>query len=141
MRFKQRSYGTPPPINLTPMLNVMMGILAFFVMITMLLSEERGVSVILPPGDNTPPPTEPEEPPEPLLVTLTAQRQLLIEGEPVPGNQWQGPVQVYLRSNPKGFVILQADRRLPYAQVVQTLAEMKQVGGDRVSLSIDPPSP
>ncbi|MFQ3627497.1 MAG: biopolymer transporter ExbD [Cyanobacteriota bacterium] len=50
-------------------------------------------------------------------------------------------MQVYLRSNPKGFVILQADRRLPYAQVVQTLAEMKQVGGDRVSLSIDPPSP
>lgn len=141
MRFKQRSYGTPPPINLTPMLNVMMGILAFFVMITMLLSEEQGVSIILPPGDNTPPPTEPEEPPEPLLVTLTAQRQLLIEGEPVPGNQWQEPVQVYLRANPKGFVILQADRRLPYEQVVQTLAEMKQVGGDRISLSIDPPSP
>jgi biopolymer transport protein ExbD len=140
MRFRNRSYGTPPPINLTPMLNVMMGILAFFVMITMLLSEEQGISVILPPAENTPP-TDPEEPPEPLLVTLTAQQQLLIEGEPVPQNQWQGPVQVYLRANPKGFVILQADRRLPYEQVVQTLAEMKQVGGDRISLSIDPPIP
>ncbi|GAB4460696.1 MAG: hypothetical protein OHK0037_08390 [Elainellaceae cyanobacterium] len=140
MRFRNRSYGAPPPINLTPMLNVMMGILAFFVMITMLLSEEQGISVILPPAENTPP-ADPEEPPEPLLVTLTAQRQLLIEGEPVPQNQWQGPVQVYLRANPKGFVILQADRRLPYEQVVQTLAEMKQVGGDRISLSIDPPSP
>lgn len=140
MRFKNRSYGSPPPINLTPMLNVMMGILAFFVMITMLLSEEQGISVILPPAQNTPP-ASPEEPPEPLLVTLTAQQQILIEGEPVPQNQWQGPVQVYLRANPEGFVILQADRRLPYEQVVQTLAEMKQVGGDRISLSIDPPSP
>ncbi|GAB4137876.1 MAG: hypothetical protein Fur0046_12240 [Cyanobacteria bacterium J069] len=142
MRFRnQVQRSASPPINLTPMLNVMMGILAFFVMITMLLTEERGVSVILPPAADTPPPTSPEEPPEPLLVTLNAQGQLLIEDEPVSATQWQSPVQTYLRANPQGFVVLQADRRLPYEQVVQTLADMKQVGGDRISLAIDAPTP
>ncbi|PSB68311.1 biopolymer transporter ExbD, partial [filamentous cyanobacterium CCP1] len=43
MRFKHRQQSQLPEVNLIPMLNVMMGILAFFVMITMMLTTQQGV--------------------------------------------------------------------------------------------------
>jgi biopolymer transport protein ExbD len=46
-------------------------------------------------------------------------------------------MQQYLGSNREGFVILTADRQIPYEQVVQLLGEMREIGGDRVSLAVD----
>ncbi|MGG6294833.1 ExbD/TolR family protein [Leptolyngbya sp. AN02str] len=136
MRFKsQQRSNQLPGINLTPMLNVMMGILAFFVMITMMLSEEQGLEVPLP--SNEPRATQQDDLP-PLIVELDATGQFAIEQVPVNSAQVLTQVQTYLAENPGAFVVLQADRQLPYERVVQALAELKQIGGDRVSLAVDP---
>jgi biopolymer transport protein ExbD len=42
-----------------------------------------------------------------------------------------------LQKNPQGAVVLNADRKLPYEQVVQVLGKMRDIGGDRVSLAIE----
>jgi biopolymer transport protein ExbD len=47
MRFKQEQSSKLPQVDLIPMLNVMMGILAFFVMITMSLGSEQLIEVQL----------------------------------------------------------------------------------------------
>jgi biopolymer transport protein ExbD len=46
-------------------------------------------------------------------------------------------MQDYLQKNPNGAVVLNADRKLPYEQVVQLLGRMRDIGGDRVSLAIE----
>lgn len=136
MRFKQRvQSGKIPEVNLIPMLNVMMGILAFFVMITMMLTSEQGVEVQLPAGDNTPPPTD--APPPVLVVELNAQGQFIVEGEPFEERQLLAQLRLFLRQDEDAFVVLQADETLPYERVLQTLADLKAVGGDRVSLGIE----
>lgn len=135
MRFKhQQQYDKLPEINLTPMLNVMMGILAFFVMITMMLTTQQGVQVQLPNSPETSPPLS--DPSEPLLVTLNNQGIVLAD-QPMTEAQLQQQMQRYLAENLEGFVVLQSEPDVPYEHVIQLLGKMKDVGGDRVSLSID----
>jgi Biopolymer transport protein len=74
----QKNYGEIPEINLIPMMNVMMGILAFFVMITATLRNLQAVDVSIPSSKASPSPHEVL--PEPMIVELEA-------GGRIPG--WQ----------------------------------------------------
>ncbi|MEQ9000479.1 MAG: biopolymer transporter ExbD [Coleofasciculus sp. B1-GNL1-01] len=136
MRFRtQRTQSSIPSIQLIPMLNVIMGVLAFFVMTSMLLTTQEGVNVQLPNTENTQ--TQPPEKPTPLIIQLKSQGQLVIGNQSVSQEQLFEQIQTYLSQNPQGAVFLQADSQLPYEQVIQVLAQMRDVGGDRVSLAIE----
>ncbi|MEQ9670339.1 ExbD/TolR family protein [Coleofasciculus sp. G2-EDA-02] len=136
MRFRtQRTQSSIPSIQLIPMLNVIMGVLAFFVMTSMMLTTQEGVNVQLPNNENTK--TQPQENPAPLIVQLKSPGQLVISNQSVSQKQLFEQMQTYLSQNPQGAVFLQADSQLPYEQVIQLLAQMRNVGGDRVSLAIE----
>ena len=124
-----------PEINLVPMMDVLMTILTFFIIISMTLTaQQQSVNIDLPStnaGANT------VKTPDPLVVGLTNQGVLAIANNPVTDAQLSQQMQAYLQTNPNGEVVLQADKKLPYEQVVQVLGKMRDVGGDRVSLAID----
>lgn len=136
MRFRtQRTQSSIPSIQLIPMLNVIMGVLAFFVMTSMLLTTQEGVNVQLPNTETTQ--TQQPEKPTPLIIQLNSRGQLVIGNQSVSQEQLFEQIQTYLSQNPQGAVFLQADSQLPYEQVIQVLAQMRDVGGDRVSLAIE----
>lgn len=136
MRFKTQQQQSPvPTIDLIPMLNVIMGVLAFFVMTSMMLSNQQGVDVQLP-SNNTDSATQ-QNLPNPLIAELKGQGEIFINTQPINKEQLFGQIQVYLAQNPKGAVLLKADNKIPYEQVIQLLGEMRDVGGDRVSLAIE----
>jgi biopolymer transport protein ExbD len=137
MRRQQAGYGKIPEINLNPMLNVMMGILAFFVLISATLSAEKGVDIALTGGKNQPPSAANEELPDPLIVSLTLPDNILLNGKPSTRAAVLAQVKTYLQANPKGAALLQADRNIQYEKVVDLLGDMQAVGGSRVSLAID----
>ena len=124
-----------PEINLVPMMDVLMTILTFFIIISMTLTaQQQSVNIDLPStnaGANT------VKTPDPLVVGLTNQGTLEVANNPVTDAQLSQQMQAYLQTNPNGAVVLQADKKLPYEQVVQVLGKMRDVGGDRVSLAID----
>ena len=124
-----------PEINLVPMMDVLMTILTFFIIISMTLTaQQQSVNIDLPStnaGANT------VKTPDPLVVGLTNQGTLEVANNPVTDAQLSQQMQAYLQKNPNGAVVLQADKKLPYEQVVQVLGKMRDVGGDRVSLAID----
>lgn len=133
MRFKQTSDSQLPEVDLIPMLNVMMGILAFFVMITMMLTIEQSVDVQLPDKNTDPAQTDT---PEPMIVQLDPQQQILVNDQPVTEAILTEQIQAYLANNPEGVVALKADLDLMYEPVIQLLGTMREIGGDRVSLAI-----
>ena len=124
-----------PEINLVPMMDVLMTVLTFFIIISMTLTaQQQSVNINLPSantGANT------VKTPDPLVVGLTNQGTLEVANNPVTDAQLSQQMQAYLQKNPTGAVVLQADKKLPYEQVVQVLGKMRDVGGDRVSLAID----
>ncbi len=135
MRFKSKAAPPPPQVDLIPMLTVMMGILAFFVVVTLTLGSEKLIDVQLPAEqpDNAPPPL----PADPFIVELVGENQVQLNGQPVEVDALKGQMEAYLSRNPENIVFLLPDQDLPYEQVMQFLGEMRSVGGSRVSLAIE----
>lgn len=135
MRFKRQQRGSRiPEVNLVPMLDVLMVVLTFFIIVSMTLTMQQGVEVQLPSQENSP---DAETKPSVALVQLNPQGQILFDDRPIEKSDLSAQIKTYLQENPKAVVILQADEKLPYEQVVALLGEMKAIGGDRVSLAID----
>jgi biopolymer transport protein ExbD len=136
MRFKQQQSSKLPQVDLIPMLNVMMGILAFFVMITMTLGSEQFIEVQLPAeqeAEAEPPPL----PADPFIVELVGENEVQLNGQPIDMESLRVQMEAYLGRNPDNVVFLLPNQDLPYEQVMQFLGEMRNVGGDRVSLAIE----
>lgn len=136
MRFKSQQKGSQmPDVNLVPMMDVILTILTFFIIVSMTLTgQQQSVDITLPSTDagaSTLPV------PDPLVVGLNQQGQVLLNNQLVSDAQLSQQMQTYLVQNSKGAVILKADRKLPYEQVIQVLGKMRDIGGDRVSLAID----
>jgi biopolymer transport protein ExbD len=139
MRLKNKADVPIPSVNLIPMLNVMLGILAFFVMITMTLGESRGASVQLPARSDAPlPETNPlDEPPPPLMVRLTGDGQVAVDEVLMLRPNVEQSIQDYLDASEEGLVYITASKDLAYEDVIQFLIEMKRIGGDRISLTLE----
>ncbi|MGC1306241.1 MAG: biopolymer transporter ExbD, partial [Phormidesmis sp.] len=123
-------------IDLIPMLTVMMGVLAFFVVVSVSLGSEQLIQVDLPPEETEETPV-PETVQEPFIVEMDASGQQLLNGQAVEGDQLSAAVQAYLARNADSIVYLVPSRELPYEQVMQFLGDMRTVGGDRVSLALE----
>ncbi|MEO1619491.1 MAG: biopolymer transporter ExbD [Cyanobacteria bacterium J06632_3] len=138
MRFRNSSEDNGiPPIDLIPMLTVMMGVLAFFVVIAVSLGSEQLIQVDLPPEQTEDTPTAPDTVNEPFIVEMDATGQQLLNGQPIDAQQLTTEVESYLARNAESTVYLVPSRELPYEQVMQFLGDMRAVGGKRVSLALE----
>ena len=138
MRFRQESEDNGiPTIDLIPMLTVMMGVLAFFVVVAVSLGSEELIQVDLPPEqtEDTPPAEDVVQ--EPFIVEMDVSGQQLLNGEPIGPDQLSARMQAYLAQNKENVVHLVPNRQLPYEQVMRFLGDMRTVGGDRVSLALE----
>ena len=137
MAFGKRPESKIPKIDLVPMLTVMMGVLAFFVVIAVSFGSEQLIEVELPP--ETPEEMPPEQLPDPddiFVVEMDASQQMLLNGQPIEAKQLAVEIDAYLDKNPTKTVYLVPDQTLPYENVMQFLGNMRAVGGDRVSLAL-----
>jgi len=138
MRFRDQNEDTSiPTIDLIPMLTVMMGVLAFFVVISVSLGSEQLIQVDLPPEQTEDTPTADDTVQEPFIVEMDATGQQILNGEPIAAEQLTAEVQAYLAKSEENTVYLVPDRELPYEQVMRFLGDMRTVGGDRVSLALE----
>ncbi|NJL84814.1 MAG: biopolymer transporter ExbD [Leptolyngbyaceae cyanobacterium SM1_1_3] len=136
MRFQQRD-DKLPQVDLIPMLTVMMGILAFFVMVTLTLTSQKLLEMELPPKGDDAPEITPEQLRQLFLVRLDQQGQPLLNEEPIGPEQLKLRVEAYLSKNPGKTVYVVPADNLSYEEVIQFVEELREVGGDRVSLAIE----
>ncbi|MBW4420416.1 MAG: biopolymer transporter ExbD [Myxacorys californica WJT36-NPBG1] len=135
MKFKHQSRGSQmPELNLLPMMDVIMTILTFFIVVSMSLTNFQSVDALLPSTEQG---VSKETPPDPLVIGMTRQGQVMIGNTTANDTQIAQQVVGYFQKNPKGNIILKADKSLPYEKVVQTLGVLRDVGGDRISLAIE----
>jgi len=136
MRFKSKQKSSQmPEINLVPMMDVIMTILTFFIIVSMTLTnQQNAVNVTLPSAGKG---LSEQKIPDPLVVSINQQGELFLGKQQITEAQLAQPMQVYLQQHPEGAVVLNADRKLPYEEVVKVLGKMRDIGGDRVSLAIE----
>jgi biopolymer transport protein ExbD len=138
MRFRaqQNRHNSMPEVNLVPMMDVIMTILTFFIILSMTMSNFQSVDVRLPGRGDAKGNAQKSIPVDPLIIGLNLQGQIRTTTGMVTRDQMIQQVRNYLGKNPQGVVILNADKAVPYEQVIQLLGILRDVGGDRVSLAI-----
>ncbi len=136
MRFRHTEDNGIPTIDLIPMLTVMMGVLAFFVVISVSLGSEELIQVDLPPEQTEDTPSAADIISDPFIVEMDETGQRLLNGSPIEPELLVTEIETYLAQNADSIVYLIPSRELPYEQVVQFLGDMRAVGGKRVSLAI-----
>ncbi|UBF27268.1 biopolymer transporter ExbD [Kovacikia minuta CCNUW1] len=135
MKFKSQKQGSQmPEVNLVPMMDVIMVILTFFIIVSMTLTNFQAVEVPLPSTDKG---VSQDKPSEPMIIGMNRQGQVLLNNQVLGETQLAQQIVSYLEKNPKGTVVLKADKGLQYEKVVQVLGTLRDVGGDRVSLAIE----
>lgn len=133
IRSRRQQHTSPVDVNLVPMMDVILTILTFFIIISMTLSNQKSLNLPLPRVDKS---ASEVKQPEPLIVGLNLQGQILLNGKSANEAELATQVQTYLTKNSNGAVILKADRKVTYEQLAKLLAELQSIGGERVSLAI-----
>lgn len=142
MKFKSQNRSSQmPEVNLIPMMDVIMTILTFFIIVSMTLTNSTGSVKVQLPGSGQGASSGKDQKVEPQVIKIDGQGKLyLIQDSqkeiPVTIEQIEPQVRTYLQQNAKGMVLINADRTLPYDNVIQVLMKLKAVGGDRVSLGV-----
>jgi biopolymer transport protein TolR len=119
-------------INITPLVDVMLVLLIIFIVTAPMLVQ--GLQVELPrerastlkPANN-----------EPIIVTLTRQRAILIGDRPVAPGGLAARLGPLLAGGPRP-VYLKGDREVPYGFVVQVLAELNRMGVEEIGMVTAP---
>lgn len=136
MRFRNRQLSSQlPEVNLIPLMDVLMSVLTFFIIISMTLTGQQVLQVKLPAASTSATKGKKiNQIDNPLVVGLTLQGAIILEGKPASISQLSEKIQAYIGKNPQGKIILSADRKLPYSRISSLLQKMGKMGGERVSL-------
>lgn len=111
-------------INVTPFVDVMLVLLIIFMITAPMM--EKGVDVALPEVENAPNLSSIKEP---LVITLTRKGTIMIGNNTVEDVTKLPPVlQQVLSEREDKTVYLEADRAVPYGNVVKVMAAVKQAG-------------
>jgi biopolymer transport protein ExbD len=139
MRSRRRqSPSQLPEVNLVPMMDVLMTVLVFFVIISMTLTGRQLLGVQLPQAVEGADPVAPApDTPDPFIVGLDSDGNILVEDQIIDARTLAQQVRGYFQAYPEGKLILKADRELPYSDVALFLTQLRDIGGNRVSLAVE----
>ena len=115
-------------INVTPMVDVMLVLLIIFIITAPMLVQ--GLNVNLPKQDA---PSIAAESDEPLVLTLSTDRIIYLEDEPIHLELLGDRLGAALAGQPHP-VYIKADEDLPYGFVIKVLAILDKVGVEQVGM-------
>lgn len=138
MRKHSRPSSRIPEVNLVPMMDVLMTVLIFFVVVSMGANGIAINGVTLPQSvENANEAGRDAEAVPPLVMGLDEQSTLTVEGQAIELNALSATIKQYFQANPDGSILLKADRALPYDNIADLLAQLREAGGRRVSLAVE----
>lgn len=120
--------GELAEINVTPLVDVMLVLLIIFIITAPMLVQ--GLKVNLPKQDA---PSLADKGPEPLVLTVTSDRVILLGDEPVHLKLLADRIGAVLGGEPRP-VYLKADESIPYGEVVRVMAVLHSVGVEQVGM-------
>jgi biopolymer transport protein TolR len=120
-------------INITPLVDVMLVLLIIFIVTAPMLVQ--GLNVELPREQAS---ALPQRNVEPIVLTLTRDRLVMLGDEPVHPSRLAERVGPLLAGGPRP-VYLKADSQLPYGFVVQVLAALNRMGVEEIGMVTVPP--
>ena len=132
-RFRQKKPRRRPEINLTPMIDVVLQLIIFFVVTTTFISIESGAKVNLPSADFSR-----IEEAKTITVTVTENNMIYVDGALVDGRELPSAIVVALRSEPESTIIIEADKQVLHGKVVSIMDILKKAGAEKIAIATQP---
>jgi biopolymer transport protein TolR len=126
-------YDNLAEINITPLVDVMMVLLIIFIVTSPMMVQ--GLQVDLPREASS---ALQQKGPEPVILTLTRDRLILIGDQPVHAKLLASKLGPLLAGGPRP-VYLKGDQQLPYGFVVEVLATLNRMGVEEIGMVTAPP--
>ena len=128
-------------INVVPYIDVMLVLLIIFMITAPLLTQ--GISVDLPQAAAEPLDPDLLQDNEPLVLSIDSAGLLYLniggdDQEPIDEQTVLARTAAVLRRNAETPVLVKADTRVPYGQVVTAMALLQQAGAEQVGFVTDP---
>ena len=118
-------------INLTPMLDVVFIMLIFFI-VTATFIKQAGIDVLRPEAD-----TALQKPTVSVLVAISASGEIWIDKRQVKAAAVRAHIERLHAENPKGGLVIQADREAKYEHLKAVLSAAKDAGMAEVAVSTE----
>jgi biopolymer transport protein TolR len=120
-------------INVTPLVDVMLVLLVIFMVTAPIL--QQGVAVNLPHAAGDVLPADERQ----LVVSIDPQGRVFLNDEQYTSERLAAELTQLAAVDPKRRLYVRADAGVPYGQVIETLAAVRQAGISRVGLITEPP--
>lgn len=132
-RFRRWKKRVEPQINVTPLVDVILQLVIFFIVTTTFVSVETGARVNLPAAHFSR-----IEEAKTVTVTLTKNNTLYLNGAITDWDELPRLVVLELRKNPQVAVVIEADREVLHGKVVKLMDLLKRAGVERMAIATQP---
>ena len=119
-------------INVTPLVDVMLVLLIIFMVTAPMMM--HGVKVNLPKTESKSIKTKED----PLLLTITKQRLILIEDYKVELKSLKEKLKKISANRAEKEILLQGDKDVPYGFVIEVMSQVKEAGITKVGMITEP---
>ena len=123
--------STLAEINIIPLVDVVLVLLLIFMLTAPMMY--RGIDVNLPKASAKPTAVE-----ERMVLTVTKDRTLYLDGKPVPAASLDAQLAAAFRDRKDKTLYLKADSGLPYGAVVETMDRVRRAGIERLGMVTEP---
>ena len=123
---------TDAELNLTPMLDVVFIMLIFFI-VTATFIKEAGIQVVRPEAD-----TSISKPTVSVIVAVSKTGEIWIDKKRVDVGAVRAHIERLHAENPKGGIVIQADRAAKYEVLKSVLDASRSAGVTEVAVSTEP---
>lgn len=121
-------------INVTPFVDVVLVLLIIFLITAPMML--GGIDVRVPKTE-----TRTIQPEERLVLTITRDRGVFLDNQPISLDRLFKVLGGMVRRNPKAAVFLKADEAVAYGTVMKVMDVIKKAGIDRVGMVTEPVRP
>lgn len=118
-------------INITPFVDVVLVLLVIFLITAPMML--GGIDVKVPKTE-----TRTSKPEERLVLTVTRERGVFLENQPISLDRLTKVLSGMVQRNPKAAVFLKADEAVAYGVVMKVMDVIKKAGIDRVGMVTEP---
>lgn len=118
-----------PYINIVPMIDVVFAILTFFIMSSLFLSRSEGLPVNLPKAQ-----TAQSQQQTKITVTVDEQGNVFLDRQPIQVEDLAERVKPLI-GNQERLVVINADEKVEYRQVIAVMDQLRSVDGVTLGMS------
>ncbi len=131
IRVRRRHKDIKSDVNLTPLIDVMMSLLAIFMITAPLLT--TGIPLDLPKGDGK----SMDSPEKTLDISVDQSGKIYVANQEVKLEKLTSKITALVKENPKIQMMISGDRKANYGRVIEVMALLRAAGFSQVGLKTD----